>query len=220
MATIRLPRIRHVRAFIAAVAGTAAISTLSTVAPAGADEVSTPNPGTVQDQNSDHVAIDRAVANADSLQAAVEESRAELGRAEADVSGAEDRIAQIRTQLEQVNGEPGTNEEYVASLEDELRQAGEEKREAESRVALERRELAQNEARLNATQRFAEATFARQQQAAPQEGAASGIQLSQQDSLPTSPNQVDNLDSAASTNAFTVNSEDLTFEDKSQGFTD
>ena len=220
MATIRLPRIRHVRAFIAAVAGTAAISTLSTVAPAGADEVPAPNPGTVQDKNSDHVAIDRAVANADSLQSAVAESRAELGRAEADASGAEDRIAQIRTQLEQVNGEPGTNEEYVASLEDELRQAGEEKREAENRVGQERRELAQNEARLNATQRFAEATFARQQQAAPQGEVASGVQLSQQDSLPVAPNQGDNLDSEASTGSFSVNSLDLTREVKPQDFTD
>ena len=220
MATIRLPRIRHVRAFIAAVAGTAAISTLSTVAPASADEVSTPNPGTVQDQESDHVAIDRAVTNADSLQGAVEESRAELGRAEADVSGAEDRIAQIRAQLEQVNGEPGANEEYVASLEDELRQAGEEKREAENRVAQERRELAQNEARLNATQRFAEATFARQQQATAQAEGASGVQFSQQDSLPAAPNQVTNLDSGNSTDTFSVNPQDLTTGDKSQTFTD
>ena len=95
MATIRLPRIRHVRAFLAAVVGTAAVSTLSTVAPAGADDSPADNAGVIQAHDSERAAIDRAVNNADSLQGAVEASRAELSRAEADVAEAEDRLSLI-----------------------------------------------------------------------------------------------------------------------------
>ncbi|WP_049360829.1 NlpC/P60 family protein [Corynebacterium aurimucosum] len=219
MATIRLPRIRHVRAFFAAVVGTAAVSTLSTVAPAGADDSPADNTGVIQAHDSERAAIDRAVNNADSLQGAVEASRAELSRAEADVAEAEDRIARIQSQMEQVSDDPGANEEYLASLQGELDQADKDKRDAENRVVQERRELAQNEARLNATQRFAEATFARQQGAESQE-VNSGLQLSQQDTLDTGLNPVNELDNQKTSDAFTVNSENLTEEIKPEAFTD
>ena len=219
MATIRLPRIRHVRAFFAAVVGTAAVSTLSTVAPAGADDSPADNTGVIQAHDSERAAIDRAVNNVDSLQGAVEASRAELSRAEADVAEAEDRIARIQSQMEQVSDDPGANEEYLASLQGELDQADKDKRDAENRVVQERRELAQNEARLNATQRFAEATFARQQGAESQE-VNSGLQLSQQDTLDTGLNPVNELDNQKTSDAFTVNLENLTEEIKPEAFTD
>lgn len=219
MATIRLPRIRHVRAFFAAVVGTAAVSTLSTVAPAGADDSPADNTGVIQAHDSERAAIDRAVNNADSLQGAVEASRAELSRAEADVAEAEDRIARIQSQMEQLSDDPGANEEYLASLQGELDQANKDKRDAENRVVQERRELAQNEARLNATQRFAEATFARQQGAESQE-VNSGLQLSQQDTLDTGLNPVNELDNQKTSDAVTVNPENLTEEIKPETFTD
>ena len=220
MATIRLPRIRHVRAFLAAVVGTAAVSTLSTVAPAGADDSPADNAGVIQAHDSERAAIDRAVNNADSLQGAVEASRAELSRAEADVAEAEDRIARIQSQIEQVSDDPGANEEYLASLQGELDQADKDKRDAENRLVQERRELAQNEARLNATQRFAEATSARQQGAQSQAANESGLQLSQQDTLDTGLNPVNELDNQKTSDAVTVKPENLTGEIKSETFTD
>ena len=220
MATIRLPRIRHVRAFLAAVVGTAAVSTLSTVAPAGADDSPADNAGVIQAHDSERAAIDRAVNNADSLQGAVEASRAELSRAEADVAEAEDRIARIQSQMEQVSDDPGANEEYLASLQGELDQADKDKRDAENRVVQERRGLAQNEARLNATQRFAEATSARQQGAQSQAANESGLQLSQQDTLDTGLNPVNELDNQKTSDAVTVSPENLTEEIKSENFTD
>lgn len=220
MATIRLPRIRHVRAFLAAVAGTAAVSTLSTVAPAGADESPAHNAGAVQAHDSERAAIDRAITNADSLQGAVEASREELSRAEADVAGAENRIAQIHSQIEQVSGDPGANEEYLASLQGELDRAYKDKRDAENRVVQQRRELAQNEARLNATQRFAEATFARQQGAESLAANGSGFQLSQQDTFDSGLNQVNELDNQGNSTSVVVNSENLTNQDKPESFTD
>ena len=220
MATIRLPRIRHVRAFLAAVAGTAAVSTLSTVVPAGADESTVHNAGVVQAHDSERAAIDRAVNNADSLQGAIEASREALSRAEADVAGAENRIAQIHSQIEHVSGDPGANEEYLASLQGELDQADKDKRDAENRVVQQRRELAQNEARLNATQRFAEATFARQQGAESLAANGGGFQLPQQDTFESGLNQVNELDNQRKPASLVVNPEDLTGQDKLESFTD
>lgn len=220
MATIRFPRIRHLRAFLAAVAGTAAVSTLSTVVPAGADESPVHKSGAVQAHDSEREAIDRAVTNADSLQRVVEASRAELARAEADVAGADNRIAQIHSQIEQVSGNPEANEEYLASLQSELDQAGKDKRDAENRVAQERRELAQNEARLSATQRFAEATFARQQGVESPATNGDRLQLPQQGTLDTGLNQANELDGNEAPASFAVNPETLTEENKPEGFTD
>ena len=220
MATIRLPRIRHVRAFIAAVAGTAAISTLSTVAPAGADEVPVQTPDTVKTQESDHTTIERAITNADSLHGAVETVRAELDRAESDAAAAEERIAQIKAELAQVSEENDTNNEHVVALETELQQAHEEKQAAEGRVVQERRNLAQNEARLNATQRFAEATFARQQESASQDASGHNMELGEQDTLDTDLNQDQGLDNGNLEKSLRVNPETLTKNNKSEGFAD
>ena len=87
MATIRLPRIRHVRAIIAAVAGTAALAPLTAVAPAGAEEY--PDPA----QADADASIARAVSNVDAQQREVDQLRQLLDQAEEQAAAATDRIA-------------------------------------------------------------------------------------------------------------------------------
>ena len=154
------------------------------------------------------------------MQGAVETIRAELDRAESDAAAAEERVTQIKAELAQVSEEHDTSNEHVVALETELQQAHEEKQAAEGRVVQERRNLAQNEARLNATQRFAEATFARQQESASQDASEHNVEFSEQDTLDTGLNQDQGLDNGNLEKNFRVNPETLTKNNKSEGFTD
>ena len=98
MATIRLPRIRHVRATIAAVIGVAALSPLTSIAPAGADERPDPaQAGAVEEVPSTDAddSIARAVSNVDAQQRDVDQLRQLLDQAEEQAAAATERIAQL-----------------------------------------------------------------------------------------------------------------------------
>ena len=204
MATIRLPRIRHVRATIAAVIGVAALSPLTSIAPAGADELLDPaQAGAVEEVPSTDAddSIARAVSNVDAQQRDVDQLRQLLDQAEEQAAAATERIAQL-------SADPA-----VADDAAELDQAYAEKRAAESAMVEHRRNLAQREAQMNATRNFAEASFAHQQQA---------VEVTQQGDLPKAQNQDKNLDFRVGADALSgdpVKSQGLNKE-KSQNFTD
>ncbi|WP_284850128.1 NlpC/P60 family protein [Corynebacterium rhinophilum] len=203
MATIRLPRIRHVRATIAAVIGVAALSPLTSIAPAGADELLDPTQaGAVEEVPSTDAddSIARAVSNVDAQQR-VDQLRQLLDQAEEQAAAATERIAQL-------SADPA-----VADDAAELDQAYAEKRAAESAMVEHRRNLAQREAQMNATRNFAEASFAHQQQA---------VEVTQQGDLPKVQNQDKNLDFRVGADALsgdTVKPQGLN-KDKAQNFTD
>jgi possible NLP/P60 protein len=195
VATIRLPRIRHVRAIIAAVAGTAALAPLTAVAPAGAEEY--PDPA----QADADASIARAVSNVDAQQREVDQLRQLLDQAEEQAAAATDRIAELSADPE------------VADDAAELDQAYAEKRAAETALVEHRRNLAQREAQMNATRNFAEASFAHQQQAR---------EVTHQGDLPSAQNQDNNLDFRVDADALaddSVKSQSLN-KDKVQDFTD
>lgn len=204
MATIRLPRIRHVRAIIAAVAGIAALSPLTAVDPAGADEHSHPvQTGVVEEATSTDVddSIARAVSNVDAQQRHIDQLR-KL------VNLAEERAAAAAQRIDLLSADPS-----VVESGSELDQAYADKRAAESALVEHRRNLAQREAQMNATRNFAEATFARRQQA---------LEVSQQSNLPKVQSQGYKPYSIEAKDAFAdlaVKSNNLN-EDKSQAFTD
>ncbi|MER0093514.1 NlpC/P60 family protein [Corynebacterium sp. KPL2838] len=204
MATIRLPRIRHVRATIAAVIGVAALSPLTSIAPAGADELLDPaQAGAVEEVPSTDAddSIARAVSNVDAQQRDVDQLRQLLDQAEEQAAAATERIAQL-------SADPA-----VADDAAELDQAYAEKRAAESAMVEHRRNLAQREAQMNATRNFAEASFAHQQQA---------VEVTQQGDLPKVQNQDKNLDFRVGADALsgdTVKPQGLN-KDKAHNFTD
>ena len=204
MATIRLPRIRHVRATIAAVVGAAALSPLTSIAPAGADEHPDPTQvGTVADGPSADAddSIARAVTNADAQQREVDHLRQLLDQAEEKAAAATERISQLSADPE------------VADDATELDQAYADKRAAESAMVELRRNLAQREAQMSATRNFAEASFAHQQETA---------EVSQQGDLPNVQNQDKTLDFKVEADALAddpVKPQDLN-KDKAQNFTD
>lgn len=204
MATIRLPRIRHVRATIAAVIGVAALSPLTSIAPAGADERPEPaQAGAVVEVPSTDAddSIARAVSNVDAQQRDVEQLRQLLDQAEGQAAAATERIAQL-------SADPA-----VADDAAELDQAYAEKRAAESAMVDHRRNLAQREAQMNATRNFAEASFAHRQQA---------VEVTQQGDLPKAQNQDKNLDFRVGADALSgdpVKPQGLN-KDKAQNFTD
>lgn len=204
MATIRLPRIRHVRATIAAVIGVAALSPLTSIAPAGADERSDPaQAGAVVEVPSTDAddSIARAVSNVDAQQRDVDQLRQLLDQAEEQAAAATERIAQL-------SADPA-----VADDAAELDQAYAEKRAAESAMVEHRRNLAQREAQMNATRNFAEASFAHQQQA---------VEVNQQGDLPKVQNQDEDLDFKVDADVLaddTVKPQGLN-KDKAHNFTD
>lgn len=204
MATIRLPRIRHVRATIAAVIGVAALSPLTSIAPAGADERLDPaQAGAVEEVPSTDAddSIARAVSNVDAQQRDVDQLRQLLDQAEEQAAAATEHIAQL-------SADPA-----VADDAAELDQAYAEKRAAESAMVEHRRNLAQREAQMNATRNFAEASFAHQQQA---------VEVTQQGDLPKVQNQDKNLDFRVGADALsgdTVKPQGLN-KDKAHNFTD
>ncbi|MER0100820.1 NlpC/P60 family protein [Corynebacterium sp. KPL2734] len=204
MATIRLPRIRHVRATIAAVIGVAALSPLTSIAPAGADELLDPaQAGAVEEVPSTDAddSIARAVSNVDAQQRDVDQLRQLLDQAEEQAVAATERIAQL-------SADPA-----VADDAAEFDQAYAEKRAAESAMVEHRRNLAQREAQMNATRNFAEASFAHQQQA---------VEVTQQGDLPKVQNQDENLDFKVDADALSgdpVKPQGLN-KDKAQNFTD
>ena len=204
MATIRLPRIRHVRATIAAVIGVAALSPLTSIAPAGAEELLDPaQAGAVEEVPSTDAddSIARAVSNVDAQQRDVDQLRQLLDQAEEQAAAATERIAQL-------SADPA-----VADDAAELDQAYAEKRAAESAMVEHRRNLAQREAQMNAARNFAEASFAHQQQA---------VEVTQQGDLPKVQNQDKNLDFRVGADALsgdTVKPQGLN-KDKAQNFTD
>lgn len=204
MATIRLPRIRHVRATIAAVIGVAALSPLTSIAPAGADERLDPaQAGAVEEVPSTDAddSIARAVSNVDAQQRDVDQLRQLLDQAEEQAAAATERIAQL-------SADPA-----VADDAAELDQAYAEKRAAESAMVEHRRNLAQREAQMNATRNFAEASFAHQQQA---------VEVTQQGDLPKAQNQDKNLDFRIGADALsgdTIKPQGLN-KDKAHNFTD
>jgi len=204
VATIRLPRIRHVRATIAAVIGVAALSPLTSIAPAGADERPDPaQAGAVEEVPSTDAddSIARAVSNVDAQQRDVDQLRQLLDQAEEQAAAATERIAQL-------SADPA-----VADDAAELDQAYAEKRAAESAMVEHRRNLAQREAQMNATRNFAEASFAHQQQA---------VEVTQQGDLPKVQNQDKNLDFRVGADALSgnpVKPQGLN-KDEAQNFTD
>lgn len=204
MATIRLPRIRHVRATIAAVIGVAALSPLTSIAPAGADERPDPaQAGAVEEVPSTDAddSIARAVSNVDAQQRDVDQLRQLLDQAEEQAAAATERIAQL-------SADPA-----VADDAAELDQAYAEKRAAESAMVEHRRNLAQREAQMNATRNFAEASFAHQQQA---------VEVTQQGDLPKVQNQDKNIDFRVGADALSgnpVKPQGLN-KDEAQNFTD
>lgn len=204
MATIRLPRIRHVRAIIAAVAGIAALSPLTAVDPAGADEHSHPvQTGVVEEATSTDVddSIARAVSNVDAQQRQIDQLR-KL------VNLAEERAAAAAQRIDLISADPA-----VAESELELDQAYADKRAAESALVEHRRNLAQREAQMNATRNFAEAAFAQRQQA---------LEVAQQSELPKGQSQgykPYSIEVEDASPDLSVKSNSLN-KDKTQSFTD